>query len=302
MSCSPRDARRRWTNHVVHVSGGHPPALVLRQGWPRGQSPQPTNNGPRQHGNPHADGHHGGRPLVAGVAPCRLADDPWARIARRLVERIAWRGRGRAVGGGLTGRWGVRGDGGAAVPEPLHGQPGAGHGQGMRRRLEVAAAERRRFGQTQATQPGLWRAMAVNSRQLLAWPGVIGAVRGPSAGGPSVLRRPVSPLRGPPLRMEGLQRSCPRPSLERFPSSPAQPSIASAAPPLGGRGWRLSCATRERVPRSSLLTWAPSRGASVPTTGRALQRRAPYRERTTTAYSSPWRDSSTGILIARSGK
>jgi hypothetical protein len=144
--------------------------MVSRDVCPRCQSPQPKKDGHLQHGKPNDHGHHGGRPLVDGCAQRRLADDPCALIARLLVERLAWRGSWRAVGGGLTGLLGFRGDGVAAVPEHLHGQPLAGHGQGMRRRLEVEADARRRVGQKQANQPWLWRAMEAKSRQVLAWP------------------------------------------------------------------------------------------------------------------------------------
>jgi insertion element IS1 protein InsB len=144
--------------------------VVSRDVCPRGQPPQPKKNGHLQHGKPNDHGHHGGRPLVAGCAQCRLADDPCALIARLLVERLAWRGSWRAVGGGLTGLLGFLGDGVAALPEPLHAQPAAGHGQGMMRRLEVEADARRRVGQKQADQQWLWSAMDAKSRQVLAWP------------------------------------------------------------------------------------------------------------------------------------
>jgi IS1 family transposase len=138
--------------------------------WPRGKAPKDTKNGPLHHGQPHPDGHDGGRPFVQGCEPSRRSADTRALIARVRVERRSWRGIGRAVGVSLNWCLGVVVPGVAALPDQLHGPPVTGHGHVMRRRLEGAAEDLRSFVPQQATTPWSWLAMDATSRPVMALP------------------------------------------------------------------------------------------------------------------------------------
>ena len=81
--------------------------------------------------------HDCGRQFVRCFEQYRIAEDGRALIERLLVERISSRGMCRAVGVTLTWLLGFLVQGYEALPDHLHVQPIACHGNVMLRRLEV---------------------------------------------------------------------------------------------------------------------------------------------------------------------
>jgi insertion element IS1 protein InsB len=92
-----------------------------------------------------------------------------ALIERLLVERIALRGIGRAVGVHLKWLFGFLVQCVEALPDHLHVQPITGHGHIMLPRLEAEADEMASFVQKKANQQWIWIAMDARTRQVMAF-------------------------------------------------------------------------------------------------------------------------------------
>jgi hypothetical protein len=144
--------------------------MVIRDVRPRGQSSTDTNNGPMHLGTQHHRGQDWGRQCGDCFEHSLIAAAPRALLARLRVARMAWRGIGRALGGTRTWLFGVLVQGIKAWPDPLHVPLLTGHGDVMRPRLAVAAAERSRVIRRKAHKPWSWIAMAAAPRHVLALP------------------------------------------------------------------------------------------------------------------------------------
>jgi transposase-like protein len=77
--------------------------MVIRDVCPRCQSLKLKKTGYIHNGKQHHHCHDCGRQFVESFEQYLIADDRRALIKRLLLERIAWRGIGRAVG--VTLKW-----------------------------------------------------------------------------------------------------------------------------------------------------------------------------------------------------
>jgi insertion element IS1 protein InsB len=142
--------------------------MVLRDGWPRCQSPKHQENGHSHNGQQNPQGHDCGRQVVDGFDQDRVSADIRALSAHLLVERMSWRGSCRAVGVKLKWRLSVLVQSFEALPDHLHVQPVASNGEVMRQRLAVEADELSSFVHKKAHQPWIWIAMDAKTRQVMA--------------------------------------------------------------------------------------------------------------------------------------
>jgi insertion element IS1 protein InsB len=143
--------------------------MVIRAVCPRCKSPRYKKNGHMHHGKHTHHGHDCGRQFVQCCAHSRIAAARRALIDRLLVERIALRGRCRAVGGTLTWLLGVLGQGFEALPAHLHVQPVTCPHHVLIQRLEVAAEAMASVVQKKANQQWMWSAMDAQNRQGIAF-------------------------------------------------------------------------------------------------------------------------------------
>ena len=116
--------------------------MIIREVCLRGKSSQSKHNGHMHKSTQHHHGPAGGRQCVQGCAPYLSTAEKRARIARLLVERIAWRGLCREAGGTRKGVWGLLVQGCEALPEHLHVQPVNCIHNVMIQRLDVDAEAR----------------------------------------------------------------------------------------------------------------------------------------------------------------
>jgi insertion element IS1 protein InsB len=145
--------------------------MVVRDVCPRCQSPKSKTNGHLHHGKQHHQCHDCGRQLVDGSAQYLLAEDTRALSERLLVERLAVRGIGRAVG--VPRKWvvGFLVQGVEALPDHLTVEPVRRTQDGVIQRLEVEADDRQSVVKKQAHKPWMWLAMAAKTRQVIAFHG-----------------------------------------------------------------------------------------------------------------------------------
>jgi insertion element IS1 protein InsB len=142
--------------------------MVIREVCPRCKSSRHKKNGHMHNGKQNHHCHDCGRQFVQCFAQYLIAEDKRALIERLLVERIALRGMGRAVGVTLKWLWGFLVQCVEALPDHLHVQPVTGHGNVMMRRLEVEADEMASFVKKKAYKQWIWMAMDAMSRQVIA--------------------------------------------------------------------------------------------------------------------------------------
>jgi len=107
--------------------------------------------------------------LVDCSAQYLLAEDTRALSERLLVERLAVRGIGRAVGVPLKGVVGFLVQGVEALPDHLTVDPVRRTQDGVIQRLEVEADDRQSLVKKQAHKPWMWLAMAAKTRQVIAF-------------------------------------------------------------------------------------------------------------------------------------
>ena len=98
-----------------------------------------------------------------------IAEDKRALIERLLLERIAFRGICRAVGGTLKWLLGCLVQCFEALPEHLHVQPLSCQPNVMLQRREMEADEMASFVQKKANKPWIWIAMDAKTRQVIAF-------------------------------------------------------------------------------------------------------------------------------------
>jgi insertion element IS1 protein InsB len=91
-------------------------------------------------------------------------------MERLLVERISWRGIGRAVGVNLTWLLGLLVQCVEALPDHLHVQPITGQQDVLRQRLAVEADEMASVVKKKAHTPWMWIALDAKSRHVMACP------------------------------------------------------------------------------------------------------------------------------------
>jgi insertion element IS1 protein InsB len=157
------------TKNASHASGGQQKAMVSRDECPRCQSPQHQKNGHIHHGKQHHHCQDCGRQFVDGFAQNLVSADTRALIEHVLVERISLRGICRAVGVNLKWLLDCLVQCFEALPDHLHVQPVAYHGDVMVGRLTVEADEMSSFVQKKGNKPWIWIAMDVKTRQVMAF-------------------------------------------------------------------------------------------------------------------------------------
>jgi insertion element IS1 protein InsB len=143
--------------------------MVIRDMCPRCQSPKYKKNGHIHNGKQNHQCHDCGRQFVDRFEQDRISDDTRALIERLLVERISLRGICRAVGVKLKWLLSFLVQCVEALPDHLHVQPIACHGNVLLRRLEVEADEMASFVQKKAHKPWIWIAMDAKTRQVMAF-------------------------------------------------------------------------------------------------------------------------------------
>jgi insertion element IS1 protein InsB len=157
------------TKNASHASGGQQKAMVIRDECPRCQSPQHKKNGHIHNGKPNHQCHNCGRQVVDGFEQNLVSADTRALIEHLLVERISLRGICRAMGVNLKWLLGFLVQCFEALPDPLHVQPVAYHGDVMMQRLAVEADEMRSFVHKKANKQWIWIAMDAKPRQVMAF-------------------------------------------------------------------------------------------------------------------------------------
>jgi insertion element IS1 protein InsB len=143
--------------------------MVIRDVCPRCQSPHYKKNGRIHNGKQNHQCQACGRQFVDRFEQYLVSDDTRTLIERLLVERISLRGICRAVGVTLKWLLGFLVQCVAALPDHLHVQPVSCTQDVMIHRLEVEADEMQSFVQKKANKQWIWIAMAVKTRQVLAF-------------------------------------------------------------------------------------------------------------------------------------
>jgi insertion element IS1 protein InsB len=110
-----------------------------------------------------------GRQFVANAEDRLIADEQCTLIEHLLRERISLRGICRAVGVSLTWLLHFMVERFVACPEHLHVQHPASPTGVIIRQLEAEADETWSFVQKKANKQGIWIAMDVNTRQVIAF-------------------------------------------------------------------------------------------------------------------------------------
>jgi insertion element IS1 protein InsB len=156
------------TKNASHASGGQQKAMVIRDVCPRCQSPKHKKNGHIHNGKQNHQCHDCGRQFVDCFEQDLVSADTRALIEHLLVERISLRGICRAVGVNLKWLLGFLVQCFEALPDHLHVQPVAYHGDVMMQRLTVEADEMSSFVHKKANKQWIWIAMDAKTRQVIA--------------------------------------------------------------------------------------------------------------------------------------
>jgi insertion element IS1 protein InsB len=142
--------------------------MIIRDVCPRCKAPKYKKHGHMHKGKQHHHGHECGRQFVQGFAHHLLSENTRALSERVLVERISWRGMGRAVGVGLKWFLGLLVHGVEALPEHLPLQPVTCQHNVLIPRLDAEAEAMSRFVQKKANKQWIWMAMDAPTRQVMA--------------------------------------------------------------------------------------------------------------------------------------
>src|SRR5262249_28864792 len=144
-------------------------AMVTRDVCPRCKSPQYKKNGHIHNGKQRHHCHDCGRQCVQCCEQYLISEDKRGLIERLLVERISWRGIGRAVGVTLKWLLGFLVQCCAALPDHLHVQPVTCTRDVLIQRLEREADPPASFMQKQAAKQWRWIVSDAKPRQIMAF-------------------------------------------------------------------------------------------------------------------------------------
>jgi insertion element IS1 protein InsB len=142
--------------------------MLIREVCPRCKSPKYKKNGHMHNGKQNHQCKDCGRQFVDGVEQYLISDDTRALIERLLLERLSLRGMCRAVGVGLKWLLGFIVTYFEALPDHVHVQPITANADVMIQRLEVEADDMASLVQKKDNKPGIWLAMDVKTRQIIA--------------------------------------------------------------------------------------------------------------------------------------
>src|SRR5918992_2557569 len=157
------------TKNTYQEAGGQQKTMVIRDVCPQCQSSKYKKNGHIHNGKQNHRCQDCGRQFVACFEQSLISDDTRALIERLLVERISLRGICRAVGVNLKWLLGFLVQCFEALPDHLHVQPVAYHGDVMVGRLTVEADDMSSFVHQKGNKPWIWIAMDAKTRQVMAF-------------------------------------------------------------------------------------------------------------------------------------